>query len=100
MARSQKPNKKKTVKAKTKKSAAKKAAVSPERKAILANKKALWQTYYELHNRAEELMAKIRSDIKSGSVEETQRDANELLLLMGECSYMAEECKKMESRRK
>jgi hypothetical protein len=87
--------KKKTVKAKKKK-----ASVSPARKAILENKKALWKTYYELNERAEKLMEKIRKDVKNGSVEETRRDANELLLLMGECSYMAEECKKMESRRK
>lgn len=81
------------------KSDRKKAEYS-EKKAALANKKALWKTYHDLHRKAEELMVKIRSDLKRGSVEDTRRDANELLLLMGECSYMAQECKKMQAKRK
>lgn len=91
------PKKKKT----TKKTAPRRKSVpSAEKKAIEANKQALWKTYHDLHNKAEALMAKIREDMKNGTIEQTRQDANELLLIMGECNYMAQECKKMQSRRK
>lgn len=62
-------------------------------KAIAKNRKALWGTYQSLQKKVDVAWAKVRSDIKRKAKPQILiRDRNHLLLLLGECNYMAREC--------
>jgi hypothetical protein len=52
-----------------------------------------WKMYKALEKQIEEAWAKLRNDVKRRANPQTiSRDKNHLLLLLGECNYMAREC--------
>lgn len=62
-------------------------------KELASNRKALWGTYQDMQKQVNKAWAKIRTDIKKkASPEVILRDRNNLLLMLGECNYMAREC--------
>lgn len=76
-----------------------------EMKEMLANRKSLWSSYRKLQGQIDKAWNKLEADVKrKAHTEVIYRDRNELLLLLGECDYMARECirqsgKKEKSRR-
>jgi hypothetical protein len=70
-----------------------------------ANRRALWKAYKDLQKRADAAWDKFRKDVKRSAGSETLiQDHKHLLLILGECDYMARECmriagKKMKKRR-
>ncbi len=63
------------------------------------NRKAQWNCYRSLQKRANEAWAKLRSDVKKKAPPHVLlEDRNHLLLLLGECDYMARECMRMRKR--
>jgi len=61
--------------------------------AIAKNKKAHWAVYQELQKKADKAWAKLRHDVKRKAPNHVLlEDRNELLLLLGECHYLAAEC--------
>ncbi len=74
----------------------KKAAVhrrkSPK-KATSVNKEAHLKAYRALQKRVDKAWAKLQADVKrKASPSVLIRNKNQLLLLLGECNYMAREC--------
>ena len=87
--------KRKTTKRTSKKS--KKAAVT---KSVTVNRKAHWAAYKELQQRVNKQWSKLRANVaRKAKPQVIVRDRNHLLLLLGECNYMARECMKLEKRR-
>jgi hypothetical protein len=65
------------------------------------NKKAQWKAYRDLQMRADKAWEKFRKDVKKNARSDILiRDHNHLLLLLGECNYMARECMRMAAKRK
>ncbi len=65
---------------------------SPNASANAKNRKALWGTYREMEKKIHKAYAKIRTDLKrKASPQIILQDRNQLLLLLGECNYMAKE---------
>ena len=65
------------------------------------NRKAQWEAYRELQMQADEAWGKFRDDVKKNARSDILiRDHNHLLLLLGECNYMARECMRIESQGK
>ncbi len=63
------------------------------------NKKALWKAYKELQIRAEKAWHKFRDDVRKNAKSDILvKDHNHLLLILGECNYMARECMRMASK--
>lgn len=68
---------------------------------ISKNRNAQWRAYRTLQDKADKAWVKLRSDVKEkASPEILVRDRDELLLLLGECNYMAGECLRIENMRK
>lgn len=66
-----------------------------------ANKKALWKAYKDLQKRADMAWDKFRADVKRKAKSDILiRDHNHLLLLLGECNYMARECTRIAARQR
>ena len=60
------------------------------------NRKAQWKAYRQLEARAHKALEKFRKDLqKNAGPDVIKKDQNSLLLLMGECNYMAQECARM-----
>lgn len=80
----------------SKKSVKRKVKINTKTSAIAAakkNKTAQWSTYKNLEKKAEQALAKLRSDVKKKAKPEViLKDKNALLLLLGECNYMARQC--------
>ena len=58
--------------------------------AVKKNKQAQWSVYKNLEKKAEKALAKLQSDVKKKASPATLiKDKNDLLLLLGECNYMA-----------
>ena len=90
-------------KRKTRKTVRKSAtkAKGTARKAASYNRKALWKAYRELQIRADKAWHKFRNDVKKNARSEVIiNDHNQLLLLLGECNYMARECMRMAAKGK
>lgn len=97
--------KKSTTKAKkpgkksVKKSVPKKAA--PKRKAAPSlkspsNHNSHWETYRNLQKKVDEAWEKLQASVKKKAKPEILiREKNHLLLLLGECNYMARECMRL-----
>ncbi len=69
-----------------------------ETEVTAANRKALWTTFRALQKRVDQALAKLRTHFKKGSTPNViMRDKKELLLLLGECNYMARTCEKLKS---
>lgn len=68
-------------------------ARSNETIANTANRRALWQTYKQLQTEADRAWTRFRSDVeREANIDVLLRDHTHLLLLLGECDYMAREC--------
>lgn len=66
-----------------------------------ANQKALWKTYRRLQMEAEKAWVKFRNGLRRNAKADILiRDHNHLLLLLGECNYMARECTRMAALQK
>lgn len=66
----------------------------------MANKKAQWSAYKEMQKQVDRAWAKLRANVKRKASPQTLiRDKNNLLLLLGECNYMARECMRVSRRR-
>ncbi len=82
--------KKTTKRAAPRKSAAKRKA---PQKAPLSNYAAHWKTYKDLQKKVDLAWQKLQEDVrKKASPDVLMRNKNHLLLLLGECNYMASEC--------
>jgi hypothetical protein len=91
--------KKSTKRAPRKKTVSK--AKKPSKKSILANKAAHWEAYKELQKRVDNAWEKLQADVKrKASPSVLIRNKNQLLLLLGECNYMARECMRFSSKTK
>ncbi|MEN9654872.1 MAG: hypothetical protein RL235_984 [Chlamydiota bacterium] len=101
--------KRRSVKKKAMKKGARKAA--PKRKAARkkvtrkavrgggANKKAHWETYHKLQKQLDDAFAKLKKDVhRKASAATIVKDKNHLVLLLGECNYMARQCAKAAKR--
>ena len=65
------------------------------------NRNAQWKAYRELQMQADRAWEKFRDDVKKNAKSETLiRDNNQLLLLLGECNYMARECMRIANKGK
>lgn len=70
-------------------------------KAGSTNRKAQWEAYRNLQKRVDAAWAKLKRDInKKASPKVLIKGKNELLLLLGECNYMARECTRIMSKSK
>jgi len=68
-------------------------------KAAEINKRAQWEAYKNLQKRCQKALAKLLNDSKRKMRPEIfAREKNHLLLLIGECNYMARECMRMAHR--
>lgn len=95
--------KKTTRKAVTKKRTSKKAIVKKtakkkstrREKAPQSNQESLWRAYKDLQERIDVAWKKLQIDVKRKATPEVlTAHKNQLLLLLGECNYMARECMK------
>lgn len=69
-------------------------------KAEADNSKALWKAYRDLHKKAESAWHKLRDDVrKDAGPSVLLKDRNRLLLILGECNYMARECSRMANKK-
>ena len=92
--------KRKTTPTRRKKAPSRKASPREDENAKLANRNALWQAYRDLQRRADEAWAKFRNDVHNHAhAEVLVQDNNQLLLLLGECDYMARECMRHAAKR-
>lgn len=63
------------------------------------NRKALWKAYRDLQMRAEKAWEKFHADVKRNAPSEVLiKDRNQLLLMLGECNYMARECMRIANK--
>lgn len=63
------------------------------------NRKALWKAYKQIQMRAEKAWEKFRDDVRRKAPSDILiRDHNQLLLLVGECNYMARECMRISNQ--
>ncbi|MGB7978077.1 MAG: hypothetical protein WCF19_02825 [Chlamydiales bacterium] len=84
-----------------KKTIRKKIAKTAIDRAAAFNQKAQWQAYQELQTRANDAWDQLRKDVKKNAKSNILiRDHNRLLLLLGECNYMAGECMRIAAKGK
>ena len=96
-----KPARRKTAKRKAARKRTGRRAKAAAVKSVAANKKAHWAAYKELQKRVDKAWAKLRTDVhKKVKPKILIRDKNHLLLLLGECNYMARECMRSASKGK
>lgn len=70
-------------------------------KSMEFNRKAQWNAYRELQMRADRAWDKFRTDVRKNARSDILiRDHNHLLLLLGECNYMARECMRIAAKGK
>lgn len=70
-------------------------------KAVSVNRNAQWKAYRELQMQADQAWKKFHDDVrKNAKAEVLIRDNNHMLLLLGECNYMARECMRIASKGK
>ncbi len=82
--------KKRTVK--RRKPVSRKRSKKSAMKSAATNKKALWASFKHLRSRVDHAWSKLKSDVKrKASPQVINRGKNHLLLLLGECNYMARE---------
>ena len=92
-----------TKKAKKRAVKRKKPAVRKKRKSVKAkavsNTQAQWAAYRNLQKRVDKAWAKLRADVKKKAGPQALYKAkNHLMLLLGECNYMANECKRIATK--
>jgi hypothetical protein len=65
------------------------------------NQKAQWMAYRELQQQVDKAWNRLKADVKKkASPQILVRDKNALLLLLGECNYMARECMRLSDKKK
>jgi hypothetical protein len=70
-------------------------------KTVAFNRQAQWKAYRELQMRADKAWEKFRADVRKNAKSDILiRDHNHLLLLLGECNYMARECMRIANKGK
>ena len=83
----------------TRKTTRKKTITS--KKSVASNQKAHWKTYRDLQKKVDRAWDKLQADVKrKASPNVLIRNKNQLLLLLGECNYMARECMRCASKSK
>ncbi len=71
------------------------------RAATIANRAAQWKAFRELQTQADRAWKKIHADVRRRAPQNIiLRDQKHLLLLLGECNYMARECMRLNDRQK
>lgn len=76
-------------------------AVANKDNAAFVNRNAQWKAYRELQLQADKAWKKFHDDVrKNARAEVLIRDNNHMLLLLGECNYMARECMRIASKGK
>jgi len=81
------------------KKARKSLGASSAKAAVRSNIKTHWSVYRNLQKRAEQAWMKLRRDVKRNAAPHIlMEDRNQLMLLLGECHYMAKECSRMVNR--
>ena len=92
---------KRTIRKKTKKVKRVIRRRKPVKKAKKANSRVHWDAYKKLQKRVDEAWVKLRKNVKKkASPQILVQDKNHLLLLLGECNYMARECTRWARKRK
>src|SRR3990167_6062850 len=92
---------KRALKRKGSKSGIKKKKMETRAKSVAANRKAHWTAYKHFQKRVDQAWAKLRTDVKRKVKPQLLiRDKNQLLLLLGECNYMARECMRTSTKMK
>ena len=66
---------------------------------LAANKKAHWAAYRELHAQVQKAWKKFKIDAENQAYPKLIEDQQRLLLLMGECNYMLQECMRLRDKR-
>ena len=66
---------------------------------LAANKKAHWIAYKELYAQVQKAWKKFKSDAENQAYPKLIEDQQRLLLLMGECNYMLQECVRLRDKR-
>lgn len=70
-------------------------------KSTAVNQKAHWTAYKDLQKRVDQAWAQLKNNVKKkASPQVLLRDRNHLLLLLGECNYMARECMRLAAKKK
>lgn len=65
------------------------------------NEEAHWKAYQELQTQADKAWKKLQGDVKRNAGEKILTEDNQqIMLLLGECDYMARECMRMASNGK
>lgn len=76
-------------------------APKDSKQSIAANKKAQWAAFKALQRKVDQAWNKLRLNVKKKApASAIAKDRNHLLLLLGECNYMARECAKAATRAK
>ena len=97
-----KAKKRKTKVKKIKKTARRKTSRKKiDKKTTAPNRKAQWEAYKNLQKKVDAAWDKLKRDIrKKASPKILIEGKNDLLLLLGECNYMARECMRMAGKGK
>ncbi len=78
-----------------------KAKKAPTSASKVANRTALWNTYRDLQKKADAAWKTFHTHVKrKASPSVLLKDHNNLLLLLGECHYMANECARLAASKK
>jgi hypothetical protein len=94
------PKRRRKVRAKARKKA-KRSKMTPQKKAGAFNRKAYWKAFRELQAKADKAWKKFHSSVKKKASSATiANDRNQLLLVLGECNYMARECARLAKSKK
>lgn len=75
-------------------SAKRRAVLSAKAKKIAFNLKTPIRAYREIEKKIDTTWKKLRNDVKNRSRKAILKGRQDLLLLLGECNYMARECKR------
>jgi hypothetical protein len=79
----------------------KKRKAAGSKKSLAVNKKAHWAAYKELQKRVDKAWSKLKSAVKKkANAKVLIREKNHLLLLLGECNFMARECMRCGKKRR
>ena len=63
------------------------------------NRAAYWTAYRDLQKKVDHAWTKLRSDVaRKAKPQILIKDKNHLLLLLGECNYMARECMRLSKK--
>ena len=102
-ARPKSKSRKKTAKPRRKKTVHRKSSlktIESDKEIVAKNRKAHWSVYQDLQKKADRAWDKLRSDVaRKASPRVLLEDRDNLLLLLGECNYLAGECTRMNRSR-